>query len=670
MRRNASEPVPNPSSSTFWELHRKLGEIYAADVAQFTAASSSLPLGSPASGPNGLPLHRGLPSTSPVLPGLGVPVRTLLDDSEGEGKGQENSEELDLDSVPNLDFKPYACFKETVKDKKGSQRRTVSMERAMDVLGQTSAERKEGRRNCFQRHRDVLHPGGHFRTGWNLAVAFCVLHDLIFVPLEAFELPPSVPLRVMEWATQLFWNFDFLVSCRTGYYKHGALVLDPWESFKQYARTWMPFDVLLICLDWAIVWVSAADAGLAQWSRTLTMLRFLRLARMLRWVKLQRVNEVFQELLHSQAASLYYSLFGSIARLLVLNHLVSCAWYGVGRLGGADGWLQQRADSGIWQSYLECLNWAFAQLSVGSSDILPANTLELAFCCIIAFRSLITYSTLISTMTSLMSGLSRIKEDEATEFRLLRNYLVHNDIPKGLQQKIVRFLQNQYALRKQAKSVGSRVPLLELLSQQLTGELHIERYRQDLCKVSFLRNLLQKDDFQVIQVLQKVALTAVSDVMVAAHDVVFLGGSIAAAAYLKVSGALTYYHASMKDSIDRTTWLAEACLWTNWIYMGDLVAEDVSHLTVIDSNSFCELICDSISTQRAAAEHARHFLKVLQRQETLSDIFREEGCVARRPSRLSSTNALKVQRWCCFSSRRVEPAEFNSISGTSAPAGS
>lgn len=63
----------------------------------------------------------------------------------------------------------------------------------------------------------------------------------------------------------------------------------------------MPFDVLLICLDWAIVWVSAADAGLAQWSRTLTMLRFLRLARMLRWVKLQRVNEVFQELLHSQA---------------------------------------------------------------------------------------------------------------------------------------------------------------------------------------------------------------------------------------------------------------------------------------------------------------------------------------------------------------------------------
>lgn len=35
----------------------------------------------------------------------------------------------------------------------------------------------------------------------------------------------------------------------------------------------------------------------------------------------------------------------------------------------------------------------------------------------------------------------------------------------------------RYALKQQAVSVGSRVPLLELLSQQLHGELHLERYR-------------------------------------------------------------------------------------------------------------------------------------------------------------------------------------------------
>ena len=47
---------------------------------------------------------------------------------------------------------------------------------------------------------------------------------------------------------------------------------------------------------------------------------------------------------------------------------------------------------------------------------------------------------------------------------------------------------------------------------------------------------------------RQVALSAVSDVMVAAKDVVFLGGSVASAAYLKKSGSLTYYHTHEKET--------------------------------------------------------------------------------------------------------------------------
>ena len=125
---------------------------------------------------------------------------------------------------------------------------------------------------------------------------------------------------------------------------------------------------------------------------------------------------------------------------------------------------------------------------------------------------------------------------------------------------------------------------------------------------------------------------------------------------------------SPKDSIDKSAWVAEACLWTNWIYMGDLVAEDVSHLTLIDANRFCHLVCDSVSTQHAAAKHARDFLKLLQRHDHLSDIFREEELVSPDSARRSSVNVLKVRRCCCFTSaRRVEPQDFNSISRTPAP---
>ena len=60
--------------------------------------------------------------------------------------------------------------------------------------------------------------------------------------------------------------------------------------------------------------------------------------------------------------------------------------------------------------YLTCLNWAFAQLGVGSSPAQATNSLETAFCIFSAFRSLITSSTLISTVSNLMAGLSKIKE--------------------------------------------------------------------------------------------------------------------------------------------------------------------------------------------------------------------------------------------------------------------
>lgn len=268
-------------------------------------------------------------------------------------------------------------------------------------------------------------------------------------------------------------------------------------------------------------------------------------------------------------------------------------------------------------------------------------------------------------MTSLMTGLSKIKEDEATEFRMLRNYLRHYDIPKGLQQKIVRFLQNQYALKQQAKSAKSRVPLLELLSPQLHGELHLEKYRRDFCKITFLRNLAMLDDFQTVQVLQKVALTAVGDIMVASKDVVFLGGGVGSAAYLPVSGKVVYYHSNNKDIVDGSLWLAEACLWTNWIYMGDLLAEDVSHLAVMDAQRFCDCVCDCISTQKAAQSYAKEFLRKLERMNHFSDILHDEDLTGRRASLIGKVPAFSNTRSCCpwpFGTAKLAPeTEFDAV---------
>ena len=150
----------------------------------------------------------------------------------------------------------------------------------------------------------MLHPGGTWRTGWNLLVALCIFYDLLVIPLYVFELPSSVFLTAAGWYIQLFWNMDFVLSFFTGFYDEGTLVLAPAKIACHYARTWMLFDISLIAMDWTFVVVDTVDTANAeslQWSRSLRMLRFLRLVRMLRWVKLRRVHEVFQEYFHSQA---------------------------------------------------------------------------------------------------------------------------------------------------------------------------------------------------------------------------------------------------------------------------------------------------------------------------------------------------------------------------------
>ena len=129
-------------------------------------------------------------------------------------------------------------------------------------------------------------------------------------------------------------------------------------------------------------------------------------------------------------------------------------------------------------------------LGVGLSQIRSTNTLEIAFFVIVAFRSLMTYATLVSSITSLTSALSKIKEDETSEFRLLRSYMAYNNIGAELSHKVSRFLQHQYHLRQEAKSAHANVPLLDLLSPTLRRELEFARNSGSMEKLDFISELL------------------------------------------------------------------------------------------------------------------------------------------------------------------------------------
>ena len=412
---------------------------------------------------------------------------------------------------------------------------------------------------------------------WSILLGLCVLYDLMLLPLYVFFVPSGVLLSMLEWFTHLVWNVDIAVSALTGFYLKGLLVLEPKQTVRKYVKSWMTFDVFLVLLVWVNFVVAVATPSEAEqeelmaWARTLRALRFLRFVRILRWLKLRRVVETLHQVVGSPATSLYFSLFSNVARLLILNHLVACCWFGVTHLMEDPTWvsLNSVGQESVVNQYLKCLNWSFAQLGVGSTNIFPANVLEEAYCVLIAIRSLLTYATLVSSMTNLMTGLSKIREGEETDFRLLYAYLKVNDIPEVLRRRVARFVEHQYRLKadKKVGDVGD-VPVLGLLSAQLRGELMLAKYRKSFCKIALVRDLfqLENENAQVVQVLHHLATTAVRDTSVAAGDIVFYAGNVGNAAFQKLSGDLRYVLEVDDEVIASPLWIAEVCLYTEWIY--------------------------------------------------------------------------------------------------------
>ena len=108
------------------------------------------------------------------------------------------------------------------------------------------------------------------------------------------------------------------------------------------------------------------------------------------------------------------------------------------------------------------------------------------------------------------------------------------------------------------------VPLLELLSHQLRGELQFARHRKSLGKLALIDEMIEGEDLQTLHVLHRLAMTALSNASVASKDMIFFSGTRAAHAYLKLSGDLTYFTDNLEVSMDDNGWIAEICLWTPW----------------------------------------------------------------------------------------------------------
>lgn len=658
---------------TFWELHRKLGERYKADIQQCggkvlkTSSSITSAQGQVLSHAgsrrtvdeanesfryserSGLMVSERLAAShaSALAASRNTPLAASgTDIAKSKSNSLEDPPEVDLPqsrAAPHVEVRSSRLSKSSEfseehifvprmewlqKSKSLTTRRKsrVSLTGDLSQSLPTGPILQEKNKPWYRRlevNRIVLSPTGNFRSFWDAIGILILVKDTFGIPMQLVDVDVATifpPWEIVTYFSVIYWCFDIFFSFFTGYLEKGTLITDCRTIACHYLQTWFLIDISISIIDLLLEFGSFDVGDSATATR---FLRFLRLFRMLRLGKVSRVSAFLQDQFESEVASIQFSLALVMVAMILVEHVIACVWFG---LGGTDGrtWLTVFGyqENTFFEKYYACVRWALAQLGFGATAIEAVSETEGMYSNVVGFISLVTSSSVISSMTSLVGALHRSRSEETQQLGQLRRFLRQNQVDPGLSERIMRFLQ--YTYHERASSAGDNPAILSLLSVQLQNELQFERYRHCLDRILFLRRLMDQEDLstQHGQVLQKISMTVVV-VDAAEGDTVFAAGGLADASFFILQGSLRYTQMERAPlTLENAGMAAEMALWTEWNFIGDLVSTSFSKIAGLESEDFCKCILSSPDLQHEAHGYAAEYVEALNELEILSDLWR------------------------------------------------
>lgn len=316
--------------------------------------------------------------------------------------------------------------------------------------------------------------------------------------------------------------------------------------------------------------------------------------------------------------------------ILVLNHIVACAWYGVGyftMISGYDkNWLEDvgmtpvfREDMG-WK-YTTSLHWSITQFTPASMDISATNTGERIFSVFILFWALVALSSVIASVSGAMTVIRNMSGDTQKQFWLLRRYLKQREVSKNLTSRITKYLEHKFRAKMNVLPPG-RVSYLGLMSEHLRAELSYETNRPLLEEGPFFGVLLEElteNHYQTM--MYRICSEALKICELAQGDTQFFGEEVAKNMYFVKLGGFSYR--GRLQTLPKKTFLSEACLWTNWTHRGDLsCSSEIGELISIPAKHFGEVLRSLPEPWELAYRYGQGFVKFMNSTDPshLSDV--------------------------------------------------
>jgi len=486
--------------------------------------------------------------------------------------------------------------------------------------------------------RFIARPGDRKRLIWDLWGLFFIGYDCMAIPLNVFDPPETEFSVVANWLTLLYWTLNICATLTTGFVQEGVEVLSPKEILKNYLKTWFIIDVLTLGPDWAleiVAWSSpgdlAEDGGAGNGMKLLRVFRVVRVARLLRLLKVKWLLETIGD---SIPMSDYTTIVARVAQmmaiLLYLNHVIACVFFATTTIGNYEKtwtaeYMMPNAD---WRdSYMVALHWSLTQFTPAAMDVQPQNPLERGYAISVVIFALVGFSYVVGDISSCLTQLRNMSETSSKEFRKLRNFMRMHKVPRQLALRVTKFAEHAYSKQREAMPI-SKVTLLNLISEQLLGELTFEMNKPHL----IIHPLFENMECNATLVLQRLCTKALMTKQLAHNDFLFVTGEQAEAMYFLSSGMLLYKKSVVEEHEDYVQanfdWVTEPALWlTNWEHLGTAEAHGESVLISIATERFKSIVAQANPVViRVVQIYARRFLVWINDLplNELSDVFQKE----------------------------------------------
>jgi len=455
-----------------------------------------------------------------------------------------------------------------------------------------------------------------------LSVGF-LFYDLLATPvILAWDVRMTTPILSVAISVALFWSLDIAANFHTAFYYKGETITDPAVIRKNYMQRLFPLDVLLVMFDWINVGVFFAQASAdPQLEEVIRMSRLLRLAKVVRTVRLAdlffRIKDRFK---FRATSSLIFEVAGPLLLILWINHLLTCLWYAVSQYLPSDTtytWLDKPIgedgplyrDAGLRYQYFTAYHWSITQMTPGSMQVVPMNTVERIVNILCLVFGLFFFSTIISTLSAKSMQWRLARQETTNNLTKLRRFLVQMKVRAPLGIRIERHIGE--AMLWQKPLTTKDVHILQLLSMSLKIDLQIELSWRPMLVHPFFKLAAQVD----VLVMKAMCCEATDWQVLAPYENLFLAGNAAKHAHFILTGELTYTQepltskelAHSETSVPVETWLCEAALWTHWTHVGTIESHAACQVLILEPSAAIKALSKGTVLFPMVCEYVRIF---------------------------------------------------------------